>query len=103
MTAADRLRKMQESLSRHEAEFLAIRPQPGQKEFDRAKLDGLVAEIRRIRLEIDALLNLPPSGRPRPVPKGRPKPMGLPRPGQEPRGRAPDWRGKPDGPPRPRR
>jgi hypothetical protein len=102
-TPAERLKKMQDSLAKHEADFLAQRPPRGQKATDPIKLDGLAAEIRRIRLEIDALLGLPPAGptmgRPRPVPKFRPKVVGIPRPGQDPHGRAPDWRkgkGKPE-------
>lgn len=93
---AEKLKKMQGLLAGYEAEFLATRPAKGLKPADPLKLDNLAAEIRRLRLEIDALLGLPPAGptvgKPRPVPKFKPKIIGQPRPGQEPRGRAPDWR-----------
>lgn len=93
---ASKLVKMQESLAKNEAEFLALRPARGQKAADPQKLDNLAAEIRRVRLEIDALLGLPPAGpvvgRPRAVPAFRPKIIGQPRPGLPPRGKAPDWR-----------
>jgi hypothetical protein len=93
MTLAERLTKMQETLARHEQEFLSLRDQlkdPAMKH----KFDGMAMEIRRCRLEIDALLNLPPAGRPMPAPKPRMKPTGVPRPGMPPRGRSPDWRAK---------
>ena len=93
---AEKLKKMQDLLVKFEAEFLALRPVKGQVATNQFKLDGLAAEIRRVRLEIDVLLGLPPVGPPmgrgRPVPQFRPKIIGQPRPGQEPRGNAPDWR-----------
>jgi hypothetical protein len=91
-----KLQKMQESLAKNETEFLTLRPARGEKATDPQKLDNIAAEIRRVRLEIDALLGLPPvgpiMGRPRPVPTFRPKLIGQPRPGLPPRGKAPDWR-----------
>lgn len=96
ISAADKLKKMQDTLAKYEAEFLTLRPARGQKPAEPLKLDNLVAEIRRMRLEIDVFLGLPPvgpvAGPIRPVPKFRPKIIGQPRPGQEPRGNAPDWR-----------
>ena len=91
-----KLKKMQDSLAKLEAEFLTLRPERGEKPTNPHKLIGLAAEIRRVRLEIDVFLGLPPvgpqHGPSRPVPKFRPKLIGQPRPGQEPRGNAPDWR-----------
>lgn len=93
---AEKLKKMQDLLAGFEAEFLALRPAKGQKPENPFKLEGLAAEIRRVRLEIDVLLGLPPvgppAGRGKPLPKFRPKIIGQPRPGQDPRGHAPDWR-----------
>lgn len=87
---AEKLKKMQGLIAGYEAEFLATRPAKGEKAIDPLKLDNIAAEIRRLRLEIDALLGLPPAGpavgKPRPVPAFRPKVIGQPRPGQEPRG-----------------